>query len=194
MSDQSIQLIVGLGNPGSEYADTRHNAGVWFLEQLADAEGCQFRTETKFKGLVSRVSLGGHETRLLIPTTFMNHSGMAVVTVAKFYKIPPQAILVVHDELDLPVGVSRLKYGGGHGGHNGLRDIIGHLGSRDFYRLRIGVGKPKDSASTVDYVLKKPSHHDYQQISDAMYDASRVMPAVVDGQFDDAMKQLHTGN
>ena len=139
--DSSIKLVVGLGNPGAQYDDTRHNAGFWYVEQLARAYGATLQPEKKFFGLTARITVNGQDVRLLNPTTFMNRSGQAVGAISTFFKIPPQSILVVHDELDLPVGVGRLKQGGGHGGHNGLRDIISSLGnSRDFLRLRLGIG------------------------------------------------------
>ncbi|GJM07657.1 MAG: peptidyl-tRNA hydrolase [marine bacterium B5-7] len=187
-----IQLIVGLGNPGSEYAATRHNAGVWFVESLAEQYDCQFRTENKLKGLLSRFTEDGREARLLVPTTFMNHSGMAVKAVMQFYKIPPQAILVAHDELDLPTGTMRFKQGGGHGGHNGLRDIITQIGSRDFARLRIGVGRPDSSEETVNYVLKKPSLTDKQQIFNGIDEARALMTQLLQGDLQGAMHILHT--
>ena len=143
-SEQSIRLVVGLGNPGAQYEDTRHNAGFWYVEQLARSHGAILQPEKKFFGMTARVQIGGQEVRLLNPTTFMNRSGQAVGAMATFFKIPPESILVVHDELDLPAGVGRLKQGGGHGGHNGLRDIISSLGnSREFLRLRLGIGHPE---------------------------------------------------
>ena len=153
---KSIQLIVGLGNPGAQYEDTRHNAGFWFVEQLARAYGGSLQPEKKFFGYAARITIGGQDVRLLTPSTFMNRSGQAVNAIATFYKIPPQAILVAHDELDHPPGIGRLKQGGGHGGHNGLRDIISSLGNnKDFCRLRIGIGHPGNSKAVVNYVLKK---------------------------------------
>lgn len=191
-SSHSINMIVGLGNPGPSYEDTRHNAGAWFINQLAAEHNTSLRDETKFDALVSKVNIDSHTCYLQIPTTFMNLSGKAVCALAKFYKIAPEQILVVHDELDLPVGVARYKFSGGHGGHNGLRDIIKALGSNDFYRLRLGVGRPKAGIDVADYVLKRPSKNEQGLIDDAIFDALRVLPEVVAGNVEKAMKELHT--
>ncbi len=188
----AVQLIAGLGNPGPEYDRTRHNAGFWFVDALARQHGGSFRHENKFHGEVARITVGGKDLRLLKPLTFMNRSGQSVSALAKFFRIPPESILVVHDELDLPPGTARLKKGGGHGGHNGLRDLISHLGGKDFYRLRVGIGHPGNKNQVVDYVLKKPSKDDRKLIDDAIYDAMGVMPLVVSGDFDKAMHQLHS--
>jgi len=187
----AIQLIVGLGNPGSEYEPTRHNAGFWFVDELVRRCRQSFRSEQRFHGEVARCLLDGNECRLQKPMTFMNRSGQAVSSLARFFKIPLQQILVVHDELDLPPGTIRLKKGGGHGGHNGLRDLISHLGSKDFYRLRVGIGHPGHRDQVVDYVLRKPSKEDRRQIDDAIYDALNVMADVVEGKFELAMNSLH---
>jgi len=187
----AIQLIVGLGNPGPEYEPTRHNAGFWFVDELARRCRQSFRTERRFHSEVAPCMLGGSECRLQKPMTFMNRSGQAVGALARFFRIPLQHILVVHDELDLPPGTIRLKKGGGHGGHNGLRDLINHLGSRDFYRLRVGIGHPGHRDQVVDYVLRKPSKEDRRQIDEAVYDALEVMPDVVEGKFELAMNSLH---
>ena len=187
----AIQLIVGLGNPGSGYEPTRHNAGFWFVDELVRRCRQSFRSEQRFHGEVARCLLDGNECRLQKPMTFMNRSGQAVSSLARFFKIPLQQILVVHDELDLPPGTIRLKKGGGHGGHNGLRDLISHLGSKDFYRLRVGIGHPGHRDQVVDYVLRKPSKQDRRQIDDAIYDALNVMPDVVEGKFELAMNSLH---
>ena len=152
----AIRLIVGLGNPGREYETTRHNAGYWWLDELARLQNLSFKSESKFHGLAARGQLHGHEMLLLKPQTFMNVSGRAVGALAQFYKIAPAEMLVVHDELDLPPGVARLKMGGGHGGHNGLKDIIAHLGSKDFWRLRLGIGHPGERADVAGYVLNDP--------------------------------------
>lgn len=188
----AIQLVVGLGNPGSEYEPTRHNAGFWFVDELV--RGCQqgFRAEQRFQSDVARCLVDGSEYRLQKPMTYMNRSGQPVGALARFFKIPLEQILVVHDELDLPPGTVRLKKGGGHGGHNGLRDLISHLGSKDFYRLRVGIGHPGHKDQVVDYVLKKPSKEDRRLIDDALHDALGVMPAVVAGQFERAMHILHS--
>ncbi len=188
----SIGLIAGLGNPGADYAATRHNAGFWFVDALAAAHGASLRAEAKFHGELGRAAVGGHDVWLLKPTTFMNHSGQAVAAVARYYKLAPEQILVAHDDLDLPVGTARLKRGGGHGGHNGLRDIINHLGSRDFLRLRLGIHHPGDSKAVVDYVLGRPSAADREAIEDAIARALEVMPLVVSGDLERAMNRLHS--
>lgn len=188
----SIQLIVGLGNPGAEYDRTRHNAGFWFVDALARKYGGSFRHENKFHGEVVRLTIDGHDVRLLKPLTFMNRSGQSVSALAKFYRIPVDAILVVHDELDLPVGTARLKKGGGHGGHNGLRDLNSALGGNGFMRLRLGVSHPGHKDQVVDYVLKKPSKQDEQLINDAIDDGSRVVPLMLEGEMERAMHQLHS--
>jgi len=192
-SSQTIRLIVGLGNPGAQYEDTRHNAGFWYVEQLARDAGVSMTPEKKFFGHTARISLQGQDVRLLNPSTFMNRSGQAVSALANFHKIPPEAILVVHDELDLPVGVGRLKMGGGHGGHNGLRDIISSLGnSREFMRLRIGIGHPGNSRDVVNYVLNKPSIAERQTIDAVIDEAVRVTPEAINGSLAKATQQLHT--
>lgn len=188
----AVQLIVGLGNPGPEYAQTRHNAGFWFVDELAAACRCALRNEARFHAEVARCTLHGQDCRLQKPTTFMNRSGQAVVALANFLRIPPAEILVVHDELDLPPGTARLKRGGGHGGHNGLRDLISHLGTQDFLRLRIGIGHPGDRNQVVDYVLHRPSREDRDQIDAALQRALEVMPLAVAGEFERAMHKLHS--
>ena len=190
----AIQLIVGLGNPGSEYEPTRHNAGFWFVDELARRCRQDFHAEPRFHGEIARCQLDASECRLQKPLTFMNRSGQAVGALMRFFKIPVEQILVVHDELDLPPGTIRLKQGGGHGGHNGLRDLISHLGSKEFYRLRIGIGHPGHRDQVVDYVLKKPSGEHRRLIEDAIDDALDVMPDVLAGQFEKAMNTLHTRN
>ena len=192
-SENAIQLIVGLGNPGAQYDDTRHNAGFWFVEELARACGAVLQAEKKFFGHAARITIKGQDVRLLNPTTFMNRSGQAVSALATFYKIPPQSILVAHDELDLPPGVGRLKQGGGHGGHNGLRDIISSLGNnRDFLRLRLGIGHPGNSKEVVNYVLNKPPVADRQRIDAVIDEAVRVTAEVVNGARQKAVQELHT--
>lgn len=188
-----ITLIVGLNNPGPEYQATRHNAGAWFVEQLAKENNCALRMETKFHGLCGRVLLNNHETWLLLPATFMNHSGRAICAMMRFYQWQPEQVLVVHDELDLPPGVARLKQGGGHGGHNGLRDTITAAHSQQFYRLRLGIGHPGDRNQVIDYVLSKPSRSDSLAIYRAIDDALAVLPKVVSGDLAGAMQKLHTG-
>ncbi|MBR9911835.1 MAG: aminoacyl-tRNA hydrolase [Gammaproteobacteria bacterium] len=191
--DTPIQLIVGLGNPGSEYHLTRHNAGADFVIELARQAGASLAADKKFFGLTALASLDGAPVRLLIPTTFMNRSGQAVGAIANFYKIPPEAILVAHDELDLEPGVARLKLGGGHGGHNGLRDTISALGNNNnFARLRLGIGHPGNAKLVSNYVLKKAPSEEFQKIEDAIYAASKVVPLLLQGQWNSAMKELHT--
>ena len=187
-----IKLIVGLGNPGPKYTETRHNAGFWFVEALASQYRGSFLPEKKFHGEVARIDIDGNDIWLLKPETFMNRSGLAVSSLASFYKIAPQSILVAHDEIDLKAGTVRLKSGGGHGGHNGLRDIISHLGTRDFQRLRIGVDHPGSKDMVVDYVLKRPDKKDREAIEDSISDALRVMPKIAAGEWEKAMHQLHT--
>jgi PTH1 family peptidyl-tRNA hydrolase len=187
-----IKLIVGLGNPGREYEATRHNAGFWWVEEFARAQGASFRTDAKFHGLVTRTALHGHEVHLLMPQTFMNISGRAVGALAQFYKIEPAQILVVHDELDLPPGSAKLKLGGGHGGHNGLRDIIAHLGTRDFWRLRIGIGHPGERGEVSNYVLNAARKEEQVLIDEAMARAQNVAPLIVEGKLEAAMLKLHT--
>lgn len=192
-SENAIQLIVGLGNPGAQYDDTRHNAGFWFVEALARTYGATLEPEKKFFGHAARISINGQDVRLLNPTTFMNRSGQAVGALATFYKIPPQSILVAHDELDLSPGVGRLKQGGGHGGHNGLRDIISSLGNnKDFLRLRLGIGHPGNSREVVNYVLNKPPVVDRQKIDAVIDEAVRVTGEVVNGARQKAVQELHT--
>lgn len=192
-SEHPIQLIVGLGNPGAQYDDTRHNAGCWFVEELARAHGAILQPEKKFFGHAARVTINGQDVRLLSPTTFMNHSGQAVGAIATFYKIAPEAILVAHDELDLLPGVGRLKQGGGHGGHNGLRDIISCLGNnKNFQRLRLGIGHPGSSREVVNYVLNKPPVADRQKIDAVLDEAVRIIGEFVNGARAKAVQQLHT--
>ncbi|MDG6896169.1 aminoacyl-tRNA hydrolase [Volucribacter amazonae] len=167
-----IKLIVGLGNPGEKYAETRHNAGEWLIEQLAEHFAFQLKMEAKFFGKTARTLLNGEEVRFLIPTTFMNLSGKAVAALANFYRIQPEQILIAHDELDLPAGVAKIKQGGGHGGHNGLRDSIAQLANnKNFYRLRIGIGHPGSKELVAPYVLSKPSPNDRALIEQALQQA-----------------------
>jgi len=187
-----IALIVGLGNPGPEYNNTRHNAGAWLVQALADSYQQSLRVENKFHGHIARIEIGAQRCHLLIPSTYMNHSGQAVLAMALFYKIPPQQILIAHDELDFLPGTVRLKQGGGHGGHNGLRDIIARLHSPDFLRLRIGIGQPKHRDQVIDYVLKTPSRSDRQSIEQSIDDALQVIPDVISGHVQHAIKTLHT--
>ena len=194
MTERSIdlKLIVGLGNPGSEYTETRHNAGFWFVEELAAANGAQFRSEKKFHGEVAKIHVAGCDIWLLKPQTFMNRSGQAIKSLASFYRMNAENILVAHDELDLEVGVIKLKMGGGHGGHNGLRDTIAHLGTKDFHRLRIGIGHPGSKNQVVDYVLHRPSQDERIGIDNAISDARSVLPLLAEGAMEKAMHQLHS--
>jgi PTH1 family peptidyl-tRNA hydrolase len=187
-----IKLIVGLGNPGREYEQTRHNAGFWWVDEFARAHKFSFRAESKFHGYAARGTAHGSELFLLKPQTFMNVSGRAVGALAQFYKIEPRHILVAHDELDLPPGSAKLKLGGGHGGHNGLKDIIAHLGTRDFWRLRIGIGHPGDRADVVNYVLDAPRRDEFELIEQAMQRAHGVAHLVVEGKLEAAMLKLHS--
>jgi len=187
-----IRLIVGLGNPGREYEATRHNAGFWWVDEFARVHQHSFRAEGKFHGLAARCQAYGRELYLLKPQTFMNVSGRAVGALAQFYKISPQQILVVHDELDLPPGSAKLKLGGGHGGHNGLKDIIAHLGTRDFWRLRIGIGHPGERSDVSDYVLNAPRREEQASINEAMQRAQEVSSLMLEGQFEAAMLKLHS--
>ena len=188
-----MQLIVGLGNPGPQYDRTRHNAGADFVYELAKSLRADLKPESKFFGLTGKVFYQGRDLRLLVPTTFMNRSGQAIAALANFYRIPVEAILVAHDELDLPPGVARFKKGGGHGGHNGLRDTIKCLGnSQEFARLRIGIGHPGDARQVVDYVLKKASPGDQRLIEDSIDNALRALPLAVNGEWEKAMTQLHS--
>ena len=188
----AIRLIVGLGNPGREYETTRHNAGFWWVDELVRLQKLSFKSEAKFHGLTARGQLHGHEVLLLKPQTFMNVSGRAVGALAQFYKIEPAEILVVHDELDLPPGVARLKIGGGHGGHNGLKDIIAHLGTRDFWRLRFGIGHPGEGADVAGYVLNDPRREERELIDEAMHKAQNVAHLVNEGKTEAAMLKLHS--
>ena len=189
-----IELLVGLGNPGPEHALDRHNAGFWFVDQVATAAGVALRPERGFFGEIARVRFQGRELWLLQPTTYMNRSGQSVGAFARFYKIAPEHILVAHDELDLPPGQAKLKLGGGHAGHNGLRDIIAHLGGAQFWRLRLGIGHPGDRSQVVGFVLGKPPRSELTLIEQAMEQAQAVLPLMVKGECEAAMMQLHRQN
>jgi len=191
---QPIRLIVGLGNVGAEYERTRHNAGFWFVDEIASKGRVPFAHERKFQGEVARLRDATHELWLLKPTTYMNRSGQSVVALALYYKILPTEILVVHDEVDLPPGVVKLKQGGGTAGHNGLKDIQAKLTTPDFWRLRLGVGHPRALQMTqevADFVLHPPSREHAQLIDEAMGRALDVVPLLVQGEFERAMMQLH---
>ncbi|MCT6867558.1 MAG: aminoacyl-tRNA hydrolase [Gilliamella apicola] len=188
----TIKLIVGLANPGNEYAATRHNAGAWFVDQLAERYHQSLKNEPKFFGYSSRITLSGHDVRLLVPTTFMNLSGKAVQAMATFYQIKPEEILVAHDELDLNPGIAKFKFGGSHGGHNGLKDIASKLGNNlNFYRLRIGIGHPGDKNKVVSYVLNKPSKSEQELIDKAIDESVRCTEILLSDGIEAAMNRLH---
>lgn len=188
----AIRLIVGLANPGAQYADTRHNAGAWFVTRLAEQLGARFTADSKSFGLIARVSHQGEDVRLLIPTTFMNRSGQAVAAVAGFYKIAPTEILIAHDELDLSPGQIRLKTGGGHGGHNGLRDSISALGNQNgFHRLRVGIGHPGESALVSGFVLSKAPRSEQELMDQALDEALRHRDAIMAGELARVMNTLN---
>ena len=189
----SLKLIVGLGNPGPQHDSNRHNAGVIFLHQLCKSYGGNLRGESKFFGEFGAINIAGNDVKLLFPSTFMNHSGKAVAAVCRFFKIEPKNALVAYDEIDFDVGIARLKEGGGHGGHNGIRDIINAFGgNRDFYRLRIGVGHPGDKSMVSNHVLSNPSRSEADLIKRVIEDAVHVMPKAVTGEWEEAMRLLHT--
>ena len=189
----SIKLIVGLGNPGPEYADTRHNVGAWLIQQIADQNNQALKLESKFHGLAAKTNLSQHSVQLLIPTTYMNHSGRSVAALCNFYKYQADEILVVHDELDLPAGIAKFKTGGGHGGHNGLRDIIQQLGNqKNFHRLRIGIGHPGSAAKVTGFVLGKPPKQDKENIDASLAAAMDALPLMIAGDMQKAMNQLHS--
>ncbi|QXH50791.1 aminoacyl-tRNA hydrolase [Pseudomonas fakonensis] len=189
----AIQLIVGLGNPGPEYEQTRHNAGALFVERIASAQRVSLTADKKYFGLTAKFSHQGNDVRLLIPTTYMNRSGQAVAALANFFRIKPDAILVAHDELDLPPGVAKLKKGGGHGGHNGLRDIIAQLGNQnDFHRLRLGIGHPGDARLVSNFVLGRAPRAEQEKLDASIDFALGVLPDVLTGDFAKAMRELHS--
>jgi PTH1 family peptidyl-tRNA hydrolase len=191
--DTPVKLIVGLGNPGPAYERTRHNVGADLVTQLAASANRVLKPESKFFGATGKLLIDGVSVRLLIPGTFMNRSGQAISALARFYQISTDSILVAHDELDLPVGTARFKKGGGHGGHNGLRDTIQSLGNnKDFARLRIGIGHPGNAKQVVEYVLKKPSPSDQSLISQSIDQVLTVLPLAVTGQWERAMTALHS--
>ena len=191
---QGISLIVGLGNPGAEYAETRHNAGFRFLDVLLDATGEKLRAESRFTANAGKLNLSGRDIWLLEPQTFMNHSGESVSKFAHYYKIPASEILVAHDDLDLPPGTIRLKVGGGDGGHNGLSDITEKLGTPDYVRLRIGIGHPGNAAQVVSYVLKRAPVAEQTLIDAAIVNGKAHLAEIVHGEFQKAMNSLHTHN
>lgn len=186
-----LRLIVGLGNPGPRYEQTRHNAGFWFVDLLAEREGGRFAMEAKFQGELARIVLAGDELRLLKPQTFMNLSGQSAGAVARFFKLAPEQVLVAHDELDLAPGTARLKRGGGHGGHNGLRDLIRHIGA-DFWRLRIGIGHPGHRDQVTDHVLTRAPAAEDTLIREALVDAADAVTRMLAQGAERAMHQLHS--
>ncbi|WP_018691044.1 aminoacyl-tRNA hydrolase [Algicola sagamiensis] len=188
-----IQLLVGLANPGLEYKRTRHNAGAWFIEELASRYHTQLKPDTKYHGLTGKILIDNVEFKLLIPTTYMNLSGKSVGTLANFFKIKPEQILVAHDELDLPPGVAKIKKGGGHGGHNGLKDIISKLGNnKEFYRLRIGIGHPGHRDQVTSWVLGKAPTTEQHQLDDAVDEAVRCFEIWAKQGLIQAQNRLHT--
>ena len=191
-ADSALRLVAGLGNPGPEYEGTRHNAGCWFVERLAERHGGTWRHEARFQGDVARVNVSGEGVWLLRPGTFMNHSGQCVGAMVRYYRLDPRALLVAHDDLDLSPGTVRLKRGGGHGGHNGLRSIDQHLGSRDYLRLRIGIGHPGHRDRVVPWVLGRPAAAEREAIEAAIDRAVAVFPLLVEGELERAMHSLHT--
>lgn len=188
-----VQLIVGLGNPGPDYHQTRHNAGQDFVTELANQYHAPLAPTPKLFGLSSRITINGKDVRLIVPTTFMNRSGQAVAAISQFYKIDAEAILVVHDELDLDPGIAKLKIGGGHGGHNGLRDIISSLGNNpNFGRLRLGIGHPGNAKQVANYVLKRAGSDDKNKIDDASNAALKSVTDLINGDWEKAMRDLHS--
>ena len=189
----AIQLIVGLGNPGPEYDQTRHNAGALFVERLAEQQRVSLSLDKKYFGLVGKFSHQGRDVRLLIPTTYMNRSGQAVAALANFFRIPIEAILVAHDELDMPPGVAKLKQGGGHGGHNGLRDIIAQLGNQNnFHRLRLGIGHPGHASLVSSFVLGRAPRSEQELLDKSIDNALGVLPEMLAGDWTKAMQKLHS--
>ena len=191
MAGTALQIIVGLGNPGPEHRLTRHNAGFWFVDALARAHGGQFRSHSRYQGEVCRISLDGREVTLLKPQTYMNRSGLSIRSLLDYVKAPVGELLVVHDELDLPPGTARFKLGGGHGGHNGLRDTITHCGP-DFWRLRLGIGHPGDKSQVIDYVLQRAQPAEENAIVDAIDAGLDSLAVLLREGSEKAMSRLHT--
>ena len=189
---QDIVMVVGLGNPGPDYANTRHNAGALFVEALAREAGQTLRPEKKYHGLYTRIQWQGLDLHLLNPSTFMNRSGLSVKALADFFKIEPPQILIAHDELDIPPGTARLKRSGGHGGHKGLRDTIAHLGTNDFQRLRIGIGHPGDSRQVTGYVLGRLGKQETEELNGVTDEIIRILPDAAHGKLAAAMNRLHS--
>ena len=187
----SIKLFVGLGNPGEKYEHTRHNAGFWWIDQVSAFTNSKLVIEPKFFGTVTKLNPSA-DIWLLKPTTFMNASGKAVAALANYYNILPEQILVIHDELDLPTGGVKLKNGGGHGGHNGLKDITAAIGTANFWRLRLGIGHPGDRNEVINFVLKAPLKDEMTAISRCIDDSINILPLLQSGDFEAAMLKLHT--
>jgi len=187
-------VIAGLGNPGPKYAQTRHNAGFWFLDEIARLAGARFRTQSRLNADVSKLILHGRDCVLVKPLTFMNNSGRAIRAIIDYYKVNDGQLLVAYDELDLPPGAVRIKKGGGHGGHNGLRDVFRHIQDHDFLRLRIGIGHPGMKDAVTPYVLSRANANDEKMILDSIDRALAVMPDLLAGELAKATKDLHTGN
>jgi peptidyl-tRNA hydrolase, PTH1 family len=191
MAGLPLRIIVGLGNPGPEHQVTRHNAGFWFVDLLARRHGGEFRDYRKYSGETARITIAERELLLLKPTTYMNRSGLSIRQISDFFKIAPEEILVAHDELDLPVGTVRLKQGGGHGGHNGLRDTIAHIGEA-FWRLRLGIGHPGNKAEVIDYVLTRAPRAEEDLILETISTTADVMPLLLEQGAERAMTRLHS--
>jgi PTH1 family peptidyl-tRNA hydrolase len=190
MAGTPLKIIVGLGNPGPEHLLTRHNAGFWFVDALAAKAGARFRSHTKFQGEICRTQLSGGEVTLLKPMTYMNRSGLAIRALFDYLKVAASEVLVVHDELDLPVGEVRFKFGGGAGGHNGLRDTITHLG-QDFWRLRLGIGHPGDKAEVIDYVLRRAPKEEEGRLLESVSEAIPALQVFLEQGAERAMNALH---
>lgn len=188
---KAIRLVVGLGNPGREYEKHRHNAGFWWVAAATDLYPAQMKLEGRFQGILGRAKLVAHELFFFLPQTFMNASGRAVGAVAHFYKIPPDEILVVHDELDLPPGESRIKLGGGHAGHNGLKDIVNVLGTPDFWRLRLGIGHPGTREEVVNYVLNKPPESELSLVEEVIHQSLQGLPFLAQGLYPEAQARIN---
>lgn len=186
---KAIKLFVGLGNPGDQYIATRHNAGFWWVDLIAEQSSAPLKMDAKMFGITGKLN---NKQWLLKPTTFMNASGKAVTALANYYKISPEEILVIHDELDLPVGQMKLKFGGGHGGHNGLRDINAALGTPNYWRLRVGIDHPGHKNEVTNYVLKAPTKGEQQAIDDGLYESSKILDLLINGEFEQSMLKLHT--
>jgi PTH1 family peptidyl-tRNA hydrolase len=191
LAGQSLKLVVGLGNPGPEYARTRHNAGYWYVDELARSARSAWRSESRHQCELTRVTVAGCELWLIKPTTYMNNSGAAVQSISAYHRVAPAEVLVVHDEIDLPPGVVRLKEGGGHGGHNGVRDVMAHLGP-EFWRLRLGVGHPGSKDQVIDAVLDRATPAEQQLINAALVRALAALPDFLSGGAQQAMHRLHT--